>query len=65
MPTPTLFVIIYQYSAYQKQIKAWIEINRSRRCHVNQVILVASIAVAPTPGGESARASFFVESRAC
>ena len=27
-------VTIYQDYAYQKQIKAWIESNRSRRCHV-------------------------------
>ena len=32
-------------------------------CH--HVILVASIAVAPTPGGESACASFFPGSRVC
>ena len=31
---PAIFVIIYQYSAYQKQIKTWIESNHSRRCHV-------------------------------
>ena len=27
--TPTILVLIYQYSAYQKQIKAWIESYRS------------------------------------
>ena len=31
---PAISVTIYQYSAYQKQIKAWIESNRSRRRHV-------------------------------
>ena len=53
-------VRINQYSAYQKQIKAWIESNpqspSAMPCH--HVILVESIAVAPTPGRESSRASF-------
>ena len=46
-----------QYSAHWKQFKLWIESNHSPLpCH--HVILVASIAVASTPGGENARVSF-------
>ena len=31
---PAISVRTNQYSAYQKQIKAWIESNRRRSCHV-------------------------------
>ena len=31
---PAISIRTNQYSAYQKQIKAWIESNRRRRCHV-------------------------------
>ena len=52
---PTNLVHSYQYSsAYQKQLKIWIESNRSPHCHV---ILVASITVAFTPCHENACAT--------
>ena len=30
----TFLILNHQYSAYQKEIKAWIESNRNPRCHV-------------------------------